>query len=89
MKSSHPKQLFRLGGAALAILGATLLTAYFARWWPYAHREDFQFNVLSSSGRDFVASEFIPLPLVPCLLLGVGVGFWIVSMLGSRKVRHE
>jgi hypothetical protein len=86
MKSIHPKQLFRLGGAALAILGGTLLTAYFARWWPYAHREDFKFNVLSSSGMDFVASGCIPLPLVPCLLLGLGVGFWVVSM---WKVRRE
>jgi 4-hydroxybenzoate polyprenyltransferase len=73
----------------LAIAGVVLMTTYFARWWPYTHWEDFQFTVISSSGQTYVSSACIPLPLLPCLLLGTGAALWIVSVLRRPKVRGE
>jgi hypothetical protein len=89
MRSSSFKKPLRLAGAAFVISGAAMIAAYLARWWPYTHREDFHFTILSSDGRSFAASGMIPLPLIPCLLVGGGVAFWLASLSGALRGRRQ
>lgn len=89
MNSCNCRRFFRFGGAALLILGGALLTAYMIRWWPYAHREDFQLTVLWSNGSASATSGVIPMPLVPCLLLGAGLALLIASIVATtRRGKH-
>jgi hypothetical protein len=89
MITRHSSSYVRLSATVLAIAGAWLPATYFARWWPYTHREEWQVTVLSTDGQSYVASAFIPLPLVPCLLLGVAAALWIASMVRGTEERRE
>jgi hypothetical protein len=88
VNSDKSKRLLRLGSMVLVTAGVALLTAYSVRCWPYVHREDFHFTVLSSNGADFVASGCIPLPFTPCLLLGMGAVLWTGSVLAAKRERR-
>ena len=88
MNSERSRKLLRLSSIVLVVVGVALLMAYIARCWPYVHREDFHFTVLSSNGADFVASGCIPLPFAPCLLLGIGASLWVVSSFLGKSERR-
>lgn len=75
------RSTLRACAAVLAIAGAVLMAAYFAKWWPYTHREDWQFTVLTTTGQAVAESGVIPLPFVPCLLLAAGIAMWLIVLL--------